>query len=212
LATLAACAARESVREQNKDVRVQAASPGVTARPDAASPPADGPSRLPEDEEAGLRAQAEWRQHLADEEEERQLLFDRQRLKAHAAIVLLAKSARARYDAARSKAAALAAQKTGARQMQELRQRVNRLDPWGVNSRLLDDYAWFAATLEGPYADAVRAAAEGHGEHRAQLAAEFDMRMARIADWLHKAAQSEEEGEAERERERRGRKASAAGD
>jgi hypothetical protein len=177
----------------------------LAPRSEATASSASDPARLPEDEEAGLRAQAEWREHLAFEEEERQLMFDRQRLKAHAAIVALAKGARARYDAARSAAAALAMQKTIARQMQVLRQRVNELDPWGVNSRLLEDYAWLAATLEGPYADAVGASFDGDGERRAQLGAEFDGRMVTIADWLHKAAESEAEGEAGRERERRGR-------
>src|SRR6476661_5191136 len=65
---------------------VQRAAP-VT--PPAAATASADPSRLPEDAVAGKKSEAQWREHMAFEERERQMGFDRERLKEHRAVLKL---------------------------------------------------------------------------------------------------------------------------
>ena len=152
---------------------------------------ADAP-RLKEDPAAGKRSEQQWREHLEHEEEERQLGFDRQRLQQHRAAIKLINAARARYDHARTEAAVEKA-RAGLHGMAELHKRVKELDPWGVNSRLLQDYAAFDASLTGTYPDAKVAAIRGDARPLEEARAAFDQRMKSVEAWLEEAAESEGE-------------------
>ncbi len=169
----------------------RAAQPQLAPR--AAPVPQPDPSRLPEDPVAGKRSEQQWREHMAREERERQLGFDRKRLDAHRAVVRLLRAARARYDRASSKAAVERVRRRMPRRVSEIRRRVKAIDPWGVNSRLLLDYEALAQSLTGAYADA-RERAIG-GDTRALQAArvDFDRHLQAIADWLAEAAEGEHE-------------------
>src|SRR5262249_53860215 len=77
---------------------------GACRRSGVAKVDADS-SRLPEDPVEGKRAEAQWREHMADEEHERQIAFDGQRVAAHRSVVALLLAARGTYDRAATEAA-----------------------------------------------------------------------------------------------------------
>lgn len=147
----------------------------------------------PEDPVAGAKSTAQWREHLAAEEHERKLHYDRDRLKGHRAVLKLLVAARARYDRAKTKAAVLAVQKRVPATAEDIRRRIKQIDQWGTNSNLLGDYDAFVNALGTPY-PAARIAAIG-GDHAAldALAADLDRRTSHIKDWLAEAAASKDE-------------------
>lgn len=151
------------------------------------------PGRLPEDPIAGKRSTEQWREHLEEEEHERQLGFDRERVVQHRAVVKAITAARARYDRARTEAAVAKARTDVRRRIADVRSKVTRIDHWGVNSPLLPDYEALTASLDGAYADAKIAALRGDPGPLAQASAAFDQRMKKIAEWLKEAAESEPE-------------------
>ena len=146
-----------------------------------------------EDPVAGAKSTAQWREHLAAEEHERKLHYDRDRLKGHRAVLKLLVAARARYDRAKTKAAVLAVQKRVPATAEDIRRRIKQIDQWGNNSNLLGDYDAFLNALGDPY-PAARIAAIG-GDHAAHdaLAADLDRRTRHIKDWLAEAAASKDE-------------------
>ena len=83
--------------------------PSVAVAADAKSqPPPAPPPPLPEDPVLGAKSTAQWREHLAFEERERQLHYDRDRMKDHRAVLKILIGTRARYERARSEAAVTA--------------------------------------------------------------------------------------------------------
>ena len=147
----------------------------------------------PEDPVKAAKSTAQWREHLAAEEHERKLHYDRDRLKGHRAVLKLLVAARARYDRAKTKAAVLAVQKRVPATAEDIRRRIKQIDQWGTNSNLLGDYDAFVNALGTPY-PAARIAAIG-GDHAAldALAADLDRRTSHIKDWLAEAAASKDE-------------------
>jgi hypothetical protein len=142
----------------------------------------------PEDPVAGSKSTAQWRQHLADEERERQLQFDGQRLKQHRAVLKLLTAARARYDRARSKAAVLSAQKRLPPVVEEAQRRIKQIDRWGNNSRLLVDYDTYLKALSTHYPAARIAMLEGHRAALDTIRGQLDEVTKRIQSWLAEAA------------------------
>jgi hypothetical protein len=151
------------------------------------------PPRLPEDPVAAKRAEAQWREHLDKEEEERQMLFDRPRLKQHRAVVRMLETIRVRYDRAKTEPAVAKVRAAASRQLEEVRKRVSELDPWGVNSRLLPDYAALETTLANEYAGAKLAAFAGDATQLTTVRADLDKHLHVIDEWLEEAAESEDE-------------------
>jgi hypothetical protein len=182
LAPHAACR-RQTVAPAPEATRAQVQAPVAPAEP----------PRLPEDPDAGKRSEQQWREHMVQEEHERQLGFDHQRLPAHRAVVKLITAARARYERARTPAAVTKVRADMPRRIAEIRGRVAKIDPWGVNSRLLQDYDALAVSLTDGYAAAKIAALGGDTHTLAAVRADFDQRLKKIADWLSDAAESEDE-------------------
>jgi hypothetical protein len=149
--------------------------------------------RLPEDPVAAKRAEAQWRQHMEDEEHERQQGFDHQHLKQHRALLSVIGAARARYDHAKTAAAVAKARAEMPQRIAEIRRRVTEIDHWGVNSRLLGDYDALATSLSAAYADAKLAALDGDSRALDQVRTAFDQHLKTIDDWLDEAAESEHE-------------------
>jgi hypothetical protein len=182
LVCVLACAAAACRRES------LAAEVAVQRTPDV---PAAG--RLPEDPVAGKRSEAQWQQHMDAEERERQLGYDRRALPQHQAAMRLLAAARARYDRARTKAA-VARVKAGMPALRtELRARLDAIDHWRVNSRLLPDYDEAMAALEVAYPDARAAAIDGDARALREARAELDRRTEKMKGWLAAAAASEDE-------------------
>lgn len=153
------------------------------------------PSRLPEDPIAGKRSEEQWREHLEEEERERQLGYDRRRLKQHRAVVRLIAAARAQYDRARTEAVLAKARERMPKRLEELRRQTEAIDHWGVSSRMLGDYQAVAALLADTYPEAKRAALQGDAPALERARADFDQRMETIAAKLEEAAESKEEYE-----------------
>jgi hypothetical protein len=171
---------------------------------EAARAPSDDPTRLPEDPEAAKRATAQWQEHLDHEEEERQMIFDHNRLKEHRALTKLFSAARARVDRARNAAAVEKARAEMPQQLAEIQKRITEIDHWGNNSRVLPNYAALSTALGGPYLDAKLAALEGDPSALRAARASFDKQLKTITSWLAKAERGEDEereGPAEAEHE-----------
>jgi hypothetical protein len=195
LAVLACCGPAAAPSSAPAPAAPAPASPAPAAPAPAPAPPAatPDPSRLPEDPIAGKQSEQQWRQHMEDEERERQLAFDHNRVRAHRAVVRLFGAARARYDRARSAAAVAKVRSDMPAQIAEIRRRVTEIDHWGVNSPLLPDYEALENSLSAAYADAKLAALNGDATALAAQRAEFDQRMKKIAAWLEQAAEGEHE-------------------
>ncbi len=151
------------------------------------------PPRLPEDAAAGAQSERQWREHMAREEEERQLGFDRARLDEHRAVAQLFASCRAGYDRALTDAAVAGVRAEMPGRLAQIHERMKAIDHWGNNSRLLGEYEALSLSLSDSYADARIAAIRGDARAQEQLRASFDEHMKTIADWLEKAAESEDE-------------------
>jgi hypothetical protein len=162
-------------------------------RVEPAAPVPSDSTRLPEDAAAGRRAEAQWREHMADEERERQMGFDRRHVAGHHAVVALLLAARARYDKAHTQADVERVRTDMPRAVDEVRRRVTAIDRQGVNSRLLGDYAELEASLVGDYASARVSAVKGDPGPLEKARATFDERMRRISSWLDEAAETENE-------------------
>jgi hypothetical protein len=192
LAVIAVVAAAAGLhRVTPKPSVLDGAPPGIPA-PSWASLPL---TRLPEDAAAGLQSQLQWREHMAREEEERQLTFDRQRLDEHRAVAKLFASCRARYDRAETEAAVRTVRAEMPRRLAEIQARVKAIDHWGNNSRLLGDYEALSRSLSDGYADARVAAIQGDARAQERLRSNFDEHMKTIAAWLDKVAEGEDEDE-----------------
>jgi hypothetical protein len=154
---------------------------------------APDPTRLPEDPVAGKASEQQWREHMVAEERERQMMFDRERLKQHRALAKLIAAARARYDRAKSVAAVDKLRAQMQQSVSDMRARVTEIDHWGVNSRLLGDYDALASSLGSGYAEAKLAALHGDTRPLAEARAAFDQHMHAIATWLEEVEKGEDE-------------------
>lgn len=151
------------------------------------------PSRLPEDRVAGARSEAQWREHLQEEERERKVLFDRRRLKQHRQVLAALRETRARYDRARTAAALLALKRDWPRLSGTIQQRIDKLDRWGNSSNLLGEYAALLRTLSGDYPDGRLAALSGSPEQLVAATREADLHTKKIVDWLAYVERAETE-------------------
>lgn len=147
---------------------------------------------LPEDPEAGKRAEAQWREHLEKEEEERQVNFDRRRLKEHRALIRGINATRARVKDARSLSAFAKVEAALPAQLEQLREGIRKIDPWGVTSRLLPDYQALVTLLGGSYGEAKAEALRGDPAALAKANAEFNARVEHMKELLEEAEESEE--------------------
>lgn len=154
---------------------------------------AKDPTRLPEDPAAGQRSVAQWREHLEEEERERQLNYDKRKLKEHGALIAVLKAARDGYDNARDEKAVSSKQKAFSAARSNVQQRLEKIDRWGVNSKLLKDYAALIELLSEAYPAARIAALGGEPARFDALRVEFDTRVKKINEWLESAEEAEEE-------------------
>ena len=179
----AACG-RESAAHSGAQVSASEHRPG--------GPDAD-PGRLPEDPVAGHRSEIEWRAHMDAEERERQLGYDKRRLKEHRAVIKRLRAARARYDRALTAGAVVRASSRMPALIADVRDRIVAIDHWGVNSPLLKDYDALIAALTGAYPEARLASLRGDADALTRLRRDLDHRIRKMTDWLGQAARSEDE-------------------
>jgi len=139
------------------------------------------------------KSTAQWREHMAAEDHERMLLYDRDRLTQHRAVLKLLVGARARYDRAKKKAAVLATQKRIAPTVDDIRRRITQIDHWGTNSNLLADYNAYLKALSDGYPTARIASLDGQPATLDTIRRDLDGRTKHIKDWLAEAAASKDE-------------------
>jgi hypothetical protein len=155
--------------------------------------PARADPMPPEDPVAGAKSTAQWREHLAAEDHERKLLYDRGRLKQHRALLKLLVAARARYDRAKTKSAVASAQKRLPPLVEEARRRITEIDHWGNNSNLLGDYDAYLKALTDTYPGARNDSIDGKPTALNAIRNELDERTRHIQAWLTEAAASKDE-------------------
>jgi hypothetical protein len=149
--------------------------------------------RLPEDPVESKKAEAQWREHMAKEERERRLGYDRRKLKQHQVVFAFLRKARQRYDRARTKRSIARVQASLREPLADMRRRVVAIDHWGNNSNLLEDYGALLGMLEETYPAAAIASLDGQPRALDELRADFDRRTKKIRDWLVEAEASEDE-------------------
>ena len=186
------CAALVAGVACSRTQSTRVAAPAHAAEPSVRAPE---PQRLPEDPVAGKRSEQQWHEHLKFEEEERQLGYDKRRLKQHEAVVALIGAARTRYDRARNEAALAKVRAQMPARLATLRQRVVEIDRWGVSSRVLGDYDALAGALAEAYPAAKLAALKGDPAALGAVRADFDQHLATIGSWLEQVRESEGEEE-----------------
>jgi hypothetical protein len=130
---------------------------------------------------------------MAAEEKERKLGYDRRKLEEHRAVMAMLSSARARYDRAKTAGAVAKVRGELPATTAEIRRRVARIDPWGNNSNLLDDYAALLSALEQDYPPARTSAIGGDPAALDTLRGQWDERTKRMNAWLAEAESSEDE-------------------
>jgi hypothetical protein len=155
--------------------------------------PARGDPMPPEDPVKGAKSTQQWREHMAAEDHERMLFYDRDRLPQHRAVLKLLVAARARYDRAKTKAAVLTTQKRVAQTVDDVRRRVTQIDHWGTNSNLLADYDAYLKALSEAYPAARVASFDGHPDALDTIRRDLDQRTRHIKDWLSEAAAAKDE-------------------
>src|SRR6185503_12705653 len=120
---------------------------------------------------------------------ERQLGYDRRKMKEHRALLGVLVAARKRYDAARTPAAVATLSARTPALLEEAHRRITVIDHWGVNSRLLPDYQALLRALSDTYPAAVTAALKGDRQPLKEARADMDHRMASMREWLKAAAE-----------------------
>jgi hypothetical protein len=154
---------------------------------------APAPPRLPEDREAGEKSHQQWLKHLQFEERERQLGYDRRKLKEHRALIAVLEAARKRYDAARTLPAIEKLQARTPALAEDVRTRMIAIDQWGVNSRLGDDYKALLVSLSETYPTAAKAALRGDRRALDEARGQMDRHLRAMRSWLREAADSHDE-------------------
>jgi hypothetical protein len=130
---------------------------------------------------------------MAAEERERKLHYDRDRIKDHRAVLKFLVATRARYDRAKTRGAVTAIRTRLPPAVDGVRRRITRIDHWGTNSNLLQDYDVMLKALSDAYPAARITSFDGDHAPLDALRAEMDRRTKHIKDWLAEAAASEDE-------------------
>jgi len=178
--------------EPHRDAPRAPASPATSATTPVANAPAASGS-LPEDPVAGAKSAAQWREHLAHEERERRLGYDRRKLPEHRRVLMSLRDARAHYDRAATKPAVLSAEQIFLATRPKLDKAFDEIDHHGVSSKVLPDYKKLADTFADPYPSARIAAISGDKTELERLRREVDATFASIDAWLEEAKESEDE-------------------
>lgn len=171
---------------RERSSRAVAAAPSAPAVVASAQPVptlAAAPS-LPEDRVAGARSEAQWREHLREEERERKVLFDRRRLAQHRILLASLQATRRRYDNAKTPAALVQAERSFAQERATEQQRLEKLDRWRNSSNLSADYDALLQLFAGAYPEARRQALAGSTSALDTVQRDVDARTKKITEWL----------------------------
>jgi hypothetical protein len=148
---------------------------------------------LREDPAAGKRSELQWRKHLHAEEVERQMIFDRNRLAEHRALLKRVQDARDRLDAPKTPSELERARTTSQGILQELRAGIDAIDRWKNSSRILADYEALMRALTETYPAARLAAMSGDKAPLSDARASFDTHLRNMNSWLARLEKDHDE-------------------
>jgi hypothetical protein len=150
-------------------------------------------SEVKEDPAAGKKAYEAFRKHQAREERHHRLLFDRQHMRQHKAVLAGLQKARARYERVRSKRALDPARQDVSVMLDDVRQKIREIDEWRNGSKLFGDYDVLIKTVEADYPAALQASLKGEKRKLIAVRREFDVQLKKITSWLAEAAREPDE-------------------
>lgn len=150
-------------------------------------------SQVKEDPVAGKKAQAEYLKHLAREDRHRQLLFDRQHMRQHRAVLAGLMKARARYEKVRSKRALDSARQEVGIMLDDVRQKMRDIDEWRNGSKVFDGYDVLIEIIEADYPVALQASLKGSKRGLIDVRRAFDVQAKKLWSWLAEAAKEPDE-------------------
>jgi DNA repair ATPase RecN len=184
LLTFVVCSCAVACREKPIDpMAKERRGPLVTAE----QPP------LPEDPVAGKRSELQWKKHLQAEEVERQMAFDRNRLKEHHGLIERIKAARETLDRSKTPSAV---QQTLAKleaTLQQLQRDIDAIDRYKNSSRILPDYDALMNALKNSYPAAKLAAMGGNTDALSQARNDFDAHLRTMHAWLERLEKDDDE-------------------
>jgi len=148
---------------------------------------------LPEDPKLAAKSSAQWEEHLHEEEEHRQLCYDRDRLAQHREVMTQLTSLRQRYDDARSEAELAKARAQVERQAPALQKLLDVIDPWKNSSFAVPQQQAMLKLLVESYPVVRLEALRGDGQNSGRVAAELERRAESIRQLLERAERCKDE-------------------
>jgi hypothetical protein len=150
-------------------------------------------SQVKEDPVAGKKAEAEFLKRLAREDRHLWLLFDRQHLRQHQAVLAGLVKARTRYERARSKRALDSARQDVGVLLDDVRQKMRDIDEWRNGSKIFGEYDVLIKIVETEYPAALQASLKGNKRALFEVRREFDAQLKKLRSWLTEAAREPED-------------------
>jgi hypothetical protein len=166
---------------------------GLFAGPISPSEDVLDSSQVKEDPVAGKKAEAEFLKRLAREDRHLWLLFDRQHLRQHRAVLAGLIKARARYERVRSKRGLDSARPEVGLLLEDVRQKMRDIDEWRNGSKIFGDYDVLIKIIETDYPAALQASLKGNKRALVDVRREFDAQLKKLRSWLAEAAREPEE-------------------
>jgi len=148
-AAAALLALASAVPACRRDPELQRGAAGAAPIEVATSKPRQHPP-LPENEELGRQATEQWQEHEEEEERNRRLCFDHDRLPRHQSVLAALGRLRESYQRARSKPDVARARAQAEQLAPSLRKQFDEIDPWQNSSLLVADYAALLEQLTQP--------------------------------------------------------------
>lgn len=161
---------------------------GLLAAPASPSKEVLDSSQIKEDPVAGKKAEAEFLKRLAREDRHLWLLFDRQHLRQHQAVLASLVKARARYERVRSKGALDSAGQAVGILLDDARKKMRDIDEWRNGSKIFADYDVLIKLIETDYPAALQASLSGNKRALFGVRREFDAQLKKLRSWLAEAA------------------------
>ncbi|HVY25664.1 MAG TPA: hypothetical protein VHB79_03905 [Polyangiaceae bacterium] len=130
---------------------------------------------------------------LAREDRHLWLLFDRQHLRQHQAVLSGLLKARARYEQPRSQRALDSARQEVSVLLDDARKKMRDIDEWRNGSKIFADYDALIQIIETDYPAALQASLKGNKRALCEARREFNARLKKLRAWLAEAAREPEE-------------------
>lgn len=150
-------------------------------------------SQVKEDPVAGKKAEAEFLKHLAREDRHLWLLFDRQHIRQHQAVMAGLIKARARYERARSQRGLDSARQDVGVLLDDIRRKMRDIDEWRNGSKIFGDYDVLIKIIEVDYPSALQASLKGNKRALLDVRRAFDAQLKKLRAWLAEAAMEPED-------------------